>query len=135
MYSTNIYTLEFDQRGKPFCKRNTPLRLSSSHLSISEPKLSSLHPLKKRGHKREIKARVPDDLYQEITKVNKERQKKEEEKARKRQRDKYYQLKYGEKYKEFHKKTNNQEQESTTENYNIQIKGIEKSKWVINKHL
>ena len=77
--------------------------------------------------KAEIKKVIPQEIYDEIVKLSESKKVKEQEKSRKIQRDKYYKLKYGEKYEDYHNKNtpDNSKKHSA--------KGtIDKSKWVIN---
>ena len=69
---------------------------------------------------------VPEDLFKVIVKVNNEEKRIEQEKSRATQRDKYYKLKYGEKYEHYH---NNSETRRTGRS---KVSPIDKSKWVVN---
>ena len=73
-----------------------------------------------------IKTELPEDLFEVIVKVKNEKKRIEQEKLRVTQRDKYYKLKYGEKYDDYH---NNNENRMTERS---KVSPIEKSKWVVN---
>ena len=50
----------------------------------------------------EIKNTVPNDLFLDVVKINDKRKYRENFKSRMKQRDKYYKLKYGKGYNEYH---------------------------------
>ena len=54
-----------------------------------------------------MKTELPGDLFEVIVKVNNEEKRIEQEKSRATQRDKYYKLKYGIKYNDYHNNKEN----------------------------
>ena len=87
--------------------------------------LATLFVLPKISLRGEIKNIIPNQLYEDVVRINDERKQQEQVRSRVRQRDKYYRLKYGQGYSEYQNDTTKTVKRS-------QSSSTDKSKWVVN---